>query len=225
MSQAAELDHLVIGARTLDEGAAWCEATLGVTPGPGGKHGLMSTHNRLLSVATPEFPRAYLEIIATDPEAQDPGRVRWFDLDEGRVQQQLSQGPQLLHWVMRVRDIKSAHGQWRALGLDAGELLQASRLTPHGELRWQIAVRSDGRRLLQGALPLLIEWGEVHPADTMPISGVQLRSLGVGSLDAEFARRALAHLGLQGLGGHSGAASFAAQLDTPKGLVSLQSLS
>jgi len=86
-------------------------------------------------------------------------------------------------------------------------------------------VRSDGRRLLQGALPLLIEWGEVHPADTMPISGVQLRSLGVGSLDAEFARRALAHLGLQGLGGHSGAASFAVQLDTPKGLVSLQSLS
>lgn len=225
MNPSAELDHLVIGARTLDEGVAWCEATLGVTPGPGGRHGLMSTHNRLLSVATPEFPRAYLEIIAIDPEAPEPGRVRWFDLDEGRVQQLLSQGPRLLHWVLRVRDIKSAHAHWRALGLDAGEVLQASRLTPHGELRWQIAVRTDGRRLLQGALPLLIEWGEGHPADTMPASGVQLRSLCLGSLDAEFARRALTGLGLQGPAGHAGAAPFVAQLDTPKGLVSLPSLS
>lgn len=224
MNPSAELDHLVIGARTLDEGVAWCEATLGVTPGPGGRHGLMSTHNRLLSIATPEFPRAYLEIIAIDPQAPDPGRARWFDLDEGRVHQQLSHGPHLLHWVLRVPDIKSARARWRALGLEAGEALPASRLTPQGELRWQIAVRADGRRLLQGALPLLIEWGGVHPADNMPASGVQLRSLGVGSLDAEFARRALSDLGLQGLAGHTGAAPFAVQLDTPKGLVSLQSL-
>jgi uncharacterized membrane protein YphA (DoxX/SURF4 family) len=41
------LDHLVIMASTLAQGVAWCEATLGVTPGPGGEHPLMGTHNRL----------------------------------------------------------------------------------------------------------------------------------------------------------------------------------
>ena len=34
------VDHLVIAAATLDEGVAWCEATLGVTPGPGGRHAI-----------------------------------------------------------------------------------------------------------------------------------------------------------------------------------------
>jgi hypothetical protein len=55
---SVQLDHLVIAAATLEEGVAWCEATLGVTPGPGGKHPLMGTHNRLLSIATAVFPDA-----------------------------------------------------------------------------------------------------------------------------------------------------------------------
>ena len=32
------LDHLVIAARTLGEGLAWCEATLGLRPEAGGRH-------------------------------------------------------------------------------------------------------------------------------------------------------------------------------------------
>ena len=31
-----QLDHLVVGAASLAQGVAWCENTLGVTPGPGG---------------------------------------------------------------------------------------------------------------------------------------------------------------------------------------------
>ena len=42
----AQIDHLVIAANTLEEGVAWCERTLGITPGPGGEHPLMGTHNR-----------------------------------------------------------------------------------------------------------------------------------------------------------------------------------
>jgi hypothetical protein len=63
------LDHLVVAARTLDEGAAWCADTLGVAPEAGGRHALMGTHNRVLSIAGPGWPRGYLEIIAIDPEA------------------------------------------------------------------------------------------------------------------------------------------------------------
>jgi hypothetical protein len=47
-------------AASLPEGVAWCEATLGVTPGPGGEHPLMGTHNRLLRIATAGFPQRLL---------------------------------------------------------------------------------------------------------------------------------------------------------------------
>ena len=76
------IDHLIVAAATLDEGVAWCEAVLGITPGPGGRHPLMGTHNRLFKIATPTFPDAYFEIIALDPQAPPPQRVRWFGLDE-----------------------------------------------------------------------------------------------------------------------------------------------
>jgi hypothetical protein len=49
----ATVDHLVVIAHTLDQGVAWCEQTLGITPGPGGKHPLFGTHNRLFKIATP----------------------------------------------------------------------------------------------------------------------------------------------------------------------------
>ena len=47
------LDHLVVIAPTLADGVAWCESTLGVTPGPGGEHPLMGTHNRLIHISSP----------------------------------------------------------------------------------------------------------------------------------------------------------------------------
>jgi Glyoxalase-like domain len=69
------VDHLVVAADTLEQGASWCEATLGVAPAPGGEHPLMGTHNRLLRIATVNYPRAYLEIIAAQP-GRRPGRGR-----------------------------------------------------------------------------------------------------------------------------------------------------
>ena len=63
------VDHLVVAAASLEQGVAWCQATLGFTPATGGKHPLMGTHNRVFSIATAEYPLAYFEIIAIDPEA------------------------------------------------------------------------------------------------------------------------------------------------------------
>ena len=95
------LDHLVIAAHTLAQGAAWCQATLGVVPGPGGRHAFMGTHNRLLRIDSAGFAQAYLEIIAIDPEAPPPGRPRWFGLDEPALQARLRHAPRLLHAVLR----------------------------------------------------------------------------------------------------------------------------
>ena len=44
-------------------------------------------------------------------------------------------------------------------------------------LQWQITVRGDGARLMDGCLPTLIQWGAAHPCDSLPASGVQLQRL------------------------------------------------
>ncbi|MFO0004298.1 MAG: VOC family protein, partial [bacterium] len=51
------VDHLVLGAATLEEGIAWAERMLGATPQPGGRHPQWGTHNALLSLGH----GAYLE--------------------------------------------------------------------------------------------------------------------------------------------------------------------
>ena len=198
--RGAALDHLVVAARTLDDGVAWCEATLGVTPGAGGRHALMSTHNRVFSIASAAYPRAYFELIAIDREAPPPGRARWFGLDDPAVQAVLERGPRLVAWVARVADLDAALAALAARGIDAGRVLQAARMTPQGELRWRIAVRDDGARLYGGAAPTLIEWGDTHPADALAASGVTLAAITLrapqgsplqGALDAlgiDFAR-------------------------------------
>ena len=128
--QAVQLDHLVVAARTLDEGVAWCRDTLGVEPGPGGKHALMGTHNRVFSIASPAFPHAYFEIIAIDTDAPPPGRARWFGLDT----LDLRAGPRLIHWVARTSALEPTLAALRAAGHDAGRVLEASRDTPQGLL-------------------------------------------------------------------------------------------
>jgi len=168
-----ETDHLVVAAASLEQGRAWCEQVLGVTPLPGGKHALMGTHNCLLNISSALYPRCYLEIIAMDPEAPPPGRARWFDLDQPALQQRLQDGAGLIHWVARVPNLDAALAQCRSEGVDAGEPVAASR----GALSWRIALREDGRRLKREALPVLIEWGAAHPCDQMPASGVQLLAL------------------------------------------------
>lgn len=219
------LDHLVVVAHTLDEGVAWCEATFGVTPGTGGQHALMGTHNRLLRIDGPAFARAYLEIIAIDPSAtplrQAPLR-RWFDMDDAELMEQVRQaGPQLLHWVARTDALDAALLACTRQGWDRGPALAASRATPEGLLQWRISVRDDGQRLLGGVLPTLIEWGAVHPTDHMPDRGVVLQAL---TLQHPEALR-LQHWSQQVQLGHvdfqPGPPQLTASFQTPRGRVVL----
>ncbi len=219
---SAQLDHLVVIAASLEEGVAWCEATLGLTPGPGGQHALMGTHNRLFSIASPAFPLAYFEIIAIDPAAPLPARRRWFDMDDPALQERVRRaGPQLLHWAVRVPDARAAVAALQAQGLDRGEVIAASRPTPQGLLQWQITVRGDGQRLYDGALPTLIQWGAVHPAAVMPASGVTLASFELQHLQADTLATACRTLGVPGVSVRTGPAQLRAQLQTPKGLVEI----
>lgn len=157
----AAIDHLVVTAATLAEGADWVESRLGARPGPGGRHDLMGTHNLLLGLG----PDTYLEVIAIDPDAPAPGRRRWFGLDDRRG------GPRLSHWVMRVADLDAALKRAPA---GSGEPVALAR----GPYRWRFAVTSDGRLPFDDIHPALIEWqGDRHPARDLPDSGARLAGL------------------------------------------------
>lgn len=224
---AAQLDHLVVLAASLTEGVRWCESVLGITPGPGGEHALMGTHNRLSSIASPAFPLAYLEIIAIHsgaPCARAMGAKRWFDMDNRELQLQLEQtGPRLAHWVARTAQVQSALQAWTHLGLDRGKVIEASRMTAQGLLEWKITVRDDGQRLFFGTLPTLIEWGGRHPALSMAPSGVTLVSLQVEHPRPEALRAAYQVIGLTGVDARQGPPNLVATLQTPRGPVTLES--
>ncbi|MBA3771444.1 MAG: VOC family protein [Ramlibacter sp.] len=219
----SHVDHLVVAARTLDEGVQWCEATLGVTPRAGGRHAFMGTHNRLLRISSGSYPRAYLEIIAVDPAAPPPGRRRWFDLDDPALQHAVQQQPRLIHFVASTLDAASALKALSGLGIDRGPLLHAERPTPEGLLRWQITVRRDGQRLFYGALPTLIQWGDTHPADAMPDSGLALQALRISHPRPADVQAALGAIALQEVSAGQGPPNLVATLATPKGVVVLES--
>jgi Glyoxalase-like domain len=230
----ASIDHLVIVAHNLDQGVAWCEATLGITPGPGGEHKLFGTHNRLFKIATPAHPLAYCEIIAINSEAAralNAGAKRWFDMDNELLQAAVAIEPRLVHFVANTADIQAARSALSALDIDRGPALEASRHSRKGLLQWQITVRGDGQRLFNGTLPTLIQWGKpgaaeplrLHPRNSLPRSGVTLQGISVTHPDAPALQAAYTAIGLESIAIQTGPANLIATLQTPKGVVQLHS--
>ncbi len=245
-----QIDHIVVVAQTLEQGVAWCEATLGITPQPGGDHPQFGTHNRIFKIATPNFPLAYFEIIAikkiatqavnTPANAQNKAQnqaanktvsARWFDMDDAALQAAVAKEPRLVHFVANTEDIQAGRTALKALGIDRGAAVEASRPTRKGRLEWKITVRDDGQRLFNGALPSLIQWGKtnaeeplrLHPRNTLPRSGVSLQSVAVTSPTPEKLQAAYDAIGLTGVTLSEGEANITVTLKTPKGLVELQS--
>jgi hypothetical protein len=229
-----EIDHLVVLAADLESGVQWCEATLGITPGPGGEHELYGTHNRLFKIATPTNPLAYLEIIAINPHAVRPKKkqpTRWFDMDDLALRAAVANEPRLVHFVASTPDLLAARMALRMIAIDRGPAVHASRRTSKGVLNWQISVRADGQRLFHGALPSLIQWGKpvatdplrLHPRNSLPRSGVTLHSLAVQHPSADKLHAAYEAIGLSHVTVSEGEPNIIATLQTPKGLVQLHS--
>ena len=230
-----QIDHLVIVANTLEQGVQWCEDTLGITPGPGGEHALYGTHNRLFKIASPANPMAYCEIIAINPSAVRPKRAcptRWYDMDNPVLQKAVAKAPRLVHFIVNTPDIKAARMAIRMQGIDRGPAIHASRRTNKGTLNWQISVRADGQRLFDGCMPSLIQWGKpeateplkLHPRNTLTRSGVTLQSLEVIHPSAAKLQAAYDAIELTRVTVTEGTANLKATLQTPKGVVVLESL-
>ena len=184
-NDSLELDHLVIGAASLEAGEAWLRERLGVALQGGGQHMGWGTHNRLLQLGG----GTYLELIAPDPSQAGPVQPRPFGLDRPATRAALAGHPRLLHFVMRTGDLPAAVA---AVGYDAGRIIGMSR----GALNWRISVAAGRMPIahgestpatqsaggMVGILPTLIQWdSQPHPSRSLEARGVVLRTLRIGA--------------------------------------------
>ncbi|THF86256.1 VOC family protein [Deinococcus sp. KSM4-11] len=200
----AHLDHLVIAARTLDEGRAWLEGRLGVSMQPGGTHDTFGTHNAVLSLG----PDAYLEVVAVNPDAPTPPRPRWFALDTQEMRERLEVGPALIHWVASVEGLTPSN-----------DVLELAR----GENRWRLTVAADGSLPMYGVAPSLIHWLTPPPPTRLEDAGVRLVKLQLGTSHPDRLRARLDALQFQGEVEvyEAPQAELRAVLQTPGGIVTL----
>ncbi|MGA0342799.1 MAG: VOC family protein [Arenicellales bacterium] len=210
-----QLDHVVIGARSLDEGRQFVGDLLGEAPREGGRHGAMGTHNALLGLGD----GVYLEIIAIDPEGEAPQSPRWFSLDHDITREKLQHGPQLLTWVVRTDCID------RLSELDAYADADVKPMS-RGSLRWQFAFSPDGRCFADGILPHVIQWDtDIHPAQALAGGHCRLSTLVATLADDQAVRETLSAMDLLGSidcrADPGQAPSLAAEFTTPKGIVRL----
>lgn len=169
----AALDHITIGALTLEEGIAYVRERLNIDVPYGGAHPLMATHNCLMQLGE----GAFLEIIAPDPTAM-PQRRRWFGLDEDAMRARLAVSPQFITWVVRVPDLAAA---LREVDPSVGEAVRVTR----GDLAWLLTIPPDGAMPFDGAHPALIEWpAGPHPATHMADLGCRLERFWIEHPDA-----------------------------------------
>ena len=183
----AEIDHIVIGARTLEEGAAYVEAHLGVRPGAGGRHEGVGTHNMLLGLGS----GCYLEVIAPDPDQPDPPHARPFDLDSPSMKMMLEAEPRLVAWVARPPVLDAVVTR---LGTHhAGEI----RAMKRGKLSWRMAMPPQNQDM-SNLIPALIQWDDGKgAAKRLADSGVRLVALEAEHPELEALRNALAQRGLE----------------------------
>lgn len=128
------------------------ERATGVSAAFGGRHAGMGTHNAIV----PLGGETYVELIAPDPDAANPGAPRPFGLDD-------LDAPRLVTWAVRSRAIEADVELARANGFDPGIVLAMTREEPDGHvLRWRLTLRSEPA--CGGLIPFVIDWGNArHP--------------------------------------------------------------
>lgn len=161
------VDHIAVGAATLEAGVEYIQSTLGVDIPFGGVHTAIGTHNHLMRLGEALF----LEVIAPNPEGDPAPHPRWFGLDDPAVRASIKNKPRLLTWVARTTNLDDAIA---SAGIDYGVIQKLSR----NNLKWRFAMPQDGRLLAGGMLPYLMQWScETHPAENMAERDCRLTGL------------------------------------------------
>jgi glyoxalase-like protein len=159
----AELDHLILGINSLEQGMKAFAALTGVVPIRGGVHPGAGTENALVSLGG----GAYLELIAPRPGATPSSFAIISTLERLTP----------IGWALHTDSLSALVTDLRKTDSVLGPF-PGSRQTPDGKLlSWKTAhMATPG---LEGA-PFLIEWGpgSLHPSSTSP-SGCRLVTLAV----------------------------------------------
>ena len=174
-------------APSLAEGVAHVRECLGLDMPAGGHHREMGTSNHLLRLSDATF----LEVIAVDPVAEPPPRMRWFGLsDSKKVQADWDAGRRLRGFVARTDDVDN-------LLVAQGERLGVATTVTRGTLSWQFGLRTDGAWPADGAAPCVIDWGpRGNPAFAMPDLGARLENLVLSHPNPRWVRALHMELGL-----------------------------
>lgn len=180
----SEIDHIVLGAQSLDQGRAFVEQHLGVTPQKGGVHEGFGTHNILVGLGP-----CYLEVIAPDPGQPTPAHPRPFGLDNPALHTALEAEPKLIAWVARTPVLEAVVSR---LGPRGGAVQEMRR----GDLHWRMAFPPAGQAM-GGLVPALIQWTGGGASSRLKDSHCRLLALELDHPEQEALRQALAARGLE----------------------------
>lgn len=173
-----KIDHFAIATSSLVEGVIAIKNSLGVDIPLGGKHAAMSTHNCVMQAGNESF----FELLAIDPEAPDPGRARWFTMDDPTTQSRIKERPRALCWVVNTDDLD---GVIAASPIDLGEVVTFTR----GDRSWRLTVPADGHLPEAGLMPAFIEWSPgPHPSTGQRDLGVRLTRVNLQHPDPDHMR-------------------------------------
>jgi len=212
------IDHLILGAATLEQGEAFVKEKLGVAIPYGGMHEKMGTHNRLMRLGG----EVYLEVLAINPDGDPPESPRWCGLDDPHVSRWLKMQPAFLTWVVNTNDIEKL---LRQTAFDFGK----SRLLSRGDISWYFGLPDDGRLLAGGMLPYVIEWRtDSHPSSNMVDTGCRFRGLDIHHPYPVWLRSVLESIGAADLVGlhplqKNKPPYLVAHFETPAGKIALRS--
>lgn len=162
-----KLDHITVIAPSLAEGVLHVRNCLDLDVPFGQRHAYMGTYNHLLQLGD----AVYLEIVAIDPEADAPGRRRWFGLDDqNKIRADWEEGRRLRGWVARTDTID-------AIIAAHGDIFGEKVPLPTVNSSFDFAIPRDGSLPLDGAAPCIIDRrGKPRAMTTIIDLGARLRS-------------------------------------------------
>ena len=161
-----KLDHIVLGAITLEEGTQFVENILEAKLSDIGYHKDMGTHNRVIRISKD----VYLEVVAIDPNMRNFKNRKWFNLDNSNLQSKLKKSPQIIGYVIKNNDMR--------LLKYYDPFFEASR----ANYKWQFAMPTCKKNILDseiietGIIPSLISWKSEEPVYQMKTNQFELIS-------------------------------------------------
>jgi len=175
-------DHIILGARDLDEGVREFERRTGVRPVMGGAHPGRGTRNALASLGTD----VYVEILAPQKDAPDPGPAAFL-----KAYAELTP----IGWAAFVPDVEGARRRLAGAGIGLSETQDGSRARPDGSLLAWKTFQVTKPEI--AGMPFFIHWGDgtTHPSQDSP-AGCRLQSLRIATPGARELASAFAAIGL-----------------------------